>query len=232
MRNLEISDIKIEVISKNIKNINLSVHPPNGRVRLSVPKSMSDESIRQFAMSKLSWIKKQKKRFESQDIETAKAFKSGEDHYFFGKRYILNIIETKSKQKAEIEDDKYINLYIKKDSTLEKREKIMDEWYRAELKNEIPKIINKWEDVMNVSVNECNVKKMKTRWGTCNVVAKRIWINLELAKKNPRCLEYIVVHEMAHLLERSHNYKFKAYMDKFLPNWRSLKNEINGLTDK
>ncbi len=227
MNSLQIADIEIEVIRKNIKNIHLSVHPPNGRVRLAVPESMNNESVRLFAISKLSWIKKQKKRFESQEREIPRQFVSGESHYIFGKRYLLNVIETKGKQRVEIANNSYINLYARLGSTKEKREKIVDEWYRSNLKREIPKLIEKWEQLMGVSVCEWNVKKMKTRWGTCNVQAKRIWINLELAKKNPRCLEYIVVHEMVHLLERKHNDRFKSFMDKFLPNWRSIKSEIN-----
>ncbi len=227
MNSLQIADIEIEVIRKNIKNIHLSVHPPNGRVRLAVPESMNNESVRLFAISKLSWIKKQKKRFESQEREIPRQFVSGESHYIFGKRYLLNVIETKGKQRVEIANNSYINLYARLGSTKEKREKIVDEWYRSNLKREIPKLIEKWEQLMGVSVCEWNVKKMKTRWGTCNVQAKRIWINLELAKKNPRCLEYIVVHEMVHLLERKHNDRFKSFMDRFLPNWRSIKSEIN-----
>lgn len=229
MNSLLIGDINIEVISKNIKNIHLSVHPPNGRVRLAVPKSMNDESVRLFAISKLSWIKKQREKFENQIRESPREFISGESHYLFGERYLLNVIETRSKQRVEIANNKYLNLYVKKNSTIEKRERIMNEWYRSQLKLEIPKYIAKWEKIMNVSVNEWNVRKMKTIWGSCNIYDKKILINLELAKKDPRGLEYVVVHEMVHLLERKHNYKFKEYMDKFLPNWRAIRNEINGI---
>lgn len=229
MNNLLIGDINIEVISKNIKNIHLSVHPPNGRVRLAAPKTMNDEALRLFAISKLSWIKKQRKRFKNQTRETPREFISGESHYLFGKRYLLNVVETKSKQRVEIANNRYLNLYVRKNSTKEKREKIMNEWYRSELKLQIPKYIEKWEKIMNVSVNDWNVRKMQTIWGSCNIQEKRILINLELAKKNPRGLEYIVVHEMVHLLERNHNDRFKEHMDKFLPNWRAVRNEINGI---
>lgn len=229
MNRILIGNIDIEVISKNIKNIHLSVHPPNGRVRLAAPKSMNDESVRLFAISKLSWIKKQRKRFENQTRETPREFISGESHYLFGERYLLNVVETKSKQRVVIANNKYLNLYVRKDSTKEKRESIMNEWYRSELKLEIPKHIEKWEKIMDLSVNDWNVRKMKTKWGSCNVQDKKILINLELAKKNPRGLEYVVVHEMVHLLERNHNDKFKEYMDNFLPNWRAVRNEINGI---
>lgn len=229
MNSLLIGDIDIEVITKNIKNIHLSVHPPNGRVRLAVPKNMNDESVRLFAISKLSWIKLQKKKFQKQTRETPREFVSGESHYLFGERYLLNIVETKSKQRVTIANNTQLNLYVKKDSTKESREKIMNEWYRSKLKLEIPKHIEKWEKIMGVSVSDWNVRKMKTKWGSCNIQDKRILINLELAKKNPRGLEYVVVHEMVHLLERHHNEKFKEYMDAFLPNWRAVRNEINGI---
>lgn len=229
MNSLLIGDINIEVISKNIKNIHLSVHPPNGRVRLAAPKTMNDEALRLFAISKLSWIKKQRKKFKNQSRERPREFISGESHYLFGKRYLLNVLETRSKQRVEIVNNSYLNLYVRKNSTKEKRENIMNEWYRSELKLQIPKYIEKWEPIMNVSVNDWNVRKMRTKWGSCNIQDKKILINLELAKKNPRGLEYIVVHEMVHLLERNHNDKFKEYMDKFLPNWRAVRNEINGI---
>lgn len=229
MNNIIIDDIDIEVISKNIKNIYLSVHPPNGRVRLSVPNKMDDEAVRLFAISKLSWIKKQRKKFKSQTRQSTKEFVSGESHYFFGERYLLNVIETNSKQRAEINNNTYIDLYVRKNSSKDKREKIMIEWYREHLKRVVPEYIEKWEEIIGVSLNEWGIKLMKTRWGSCNIQAKRIWINLELAKKNPRCLEYIIVHEMVHLLERKHNDRFKAYIDKYLPKWREVQKELNGL---
>lgn len=142
---------------------------------------------------------------------------------------MLNVIETNLKQRAEINNNTYIDLYVRKNSTKDKREKIMIEWYREHLKKVVPEYIEKWEEIIGISLNEWGIKLMKTRWGSCNIQAKRIWINLELAKKNPRCLEYIIVHEMVHLLERKHNDRFKAYMDKYLPKWREVQKELNGL---
>ena len=227
MDKITVSNIDIDLVRKNIKNIHLSVYPPDGRVRLAVPEKMSDEAIRIFAVSKLAWIIKQKKRFGLQERQTEREFISGESHYYFGTRYLLNVIETNGKQHVQLRGNKYIDLYARPGSTTEKREKIMSDWYRQGLKKVIPDYINKWEEIMEVKVSDWGVKLMKTKWGTCNVKDKRIWINLELAKKNPRCLEYIIVHEMVHLLERHHNKKYKAYMDKFLPNWKSIKNELN-----
>lgn len=229
MNSIVINNIDIEIVKKKIKNIHLSVHPPNGRVRLAVPEKMDEEAIRIFAISKLSWIKKQKTKFHLQERQPAREFLSGESHYFFGTRYLLNVVETTGKQHVEIKSNKDINLYIRLNSTKEKREKIMIEWYREQLKNIIPEYIEKWESIIGVKVEDWGVRLMKTKWGSCNIRDKRIWINLELAKKNPRCLEYIIVHEMVHLLERKHNDRFRAYMDKFSPNWRNIKAELNGL---
>lgn len=227
MNNIIINDIEIEVIKKNIKNVHLSVHPPAGRVRLAAPENMDEEAIRLFAISKLSWIKKQRKEFDTQERQSVREFLSGESHYFMGTRYLLNVIESSEKQRVELRNKKYMDLYVRQGHTKEKRERIVSQWYREKLKRLIPEYIKKWEDTIGVTVNEWGVKLMKTKWGTCNEQDKRIWINLELAKKNPRCLEYIIVHEMVHLLERHHNDRFKAYMDEFLPNWKSIRDELN-----
>lgn len=228
MNILTVENIDIELIKKNIKNIHLTVHPPYGRVRLAVPNRMNDEAIMSFVISKLSWIKKQRNKYAlKEQIEVE--FVSGESHYYFGTKYLLNVIEMTGRQHVELRNNS-IDLYIRANSAFETREKVMTEWYRDNLKSVIPDYIEKWEKIIGVSVNEWGVKLMKTRWGTCNVRDKRIWINLELAKKNPRCLEYIVVHEMVHLLERYHNDNFKTYMNKFLPNWKIIRDELNGLS--
>lgn len=230
MTKITIDDIEIEVTKKNIKNIRLSVHPPNGQVKVSAPKRMTDEGIRLFVVSRLSWVKKQRLRFENQEKIPEMEYISGESHYYFGERYLLNAIYgSTNKSNVEIRNDEYIDLYIKNGSDKEKREKVMKEWYRKELKAVIPEFIEKWEKIMNLKVNDWGVKQMKTRWGTCNINAKRIWINLELVKKPHHCLEYIVVHEMAHLIERGHGERFKAIMDKYYPNWRKVKAELNGM---
>ncbi len=230
MAKLVINDMEIQLTKKNIKNLHLSVHPPNGSVRVSAPSQMKDEAIRLFVISKLPWIKKQRTKFVQQERRPEREFVSGESHYFLGKRYLLNVIYTnKRKQDVVIGNKTYMDLYVRKGSTKEQRAKVMKEWYRRQLKALIPPLIEKWEKIMNVKVLDWGVRQMKTRWGSCNTRAKRIWVNLELAKKNPTCLEYIVVHEMVHLLERLHNERFISYMDKFLPNWRSIKAELNGL---
>ena len=228
MTKIIIDDIEIEVTKKNIKNIRLSVHSPNGEVKVSAPKKVTDESIRLFIFSRLSWIKKQRLRFENQEKIPEMEYISGENHYYFGQRYLLNVIYgSTNKSKVKIRNDGYIDLYVKIGTDKEKKEKAIKEWYREKLKASIPPIIEKWEKRMNLIVNDWGVKQMKTRWGTCNINAKRIWINLELAKKPPHCLEYIVVHEMAHLIEPRHGERFKAIMDQYYPEWRNIKAELN-----
>lgn len=230
MGKLIVGDLEIQVIKKNIKNIHLAVLPPDGRVRISVPKKQNDEAVRLFVVSKLSWIKKQRARFQKQKRQPERDFVSGESHYFLGERYLLNVIYTnKRKQGVEVRNKTYLDLFVREKSAKEQRQKVMREWYRCELKALIPPLIEKWEPLIGVKVESWGVKLMKTRWGSCNITARRIWLNLELAKKNPACLEYIIVHEMVHLLERLHNERFVAYMDKFLPNWRSTRVELNGL---
>lgn len=230
MEKIIINDIEIELTKKNIKNLHLSVHPPDGRVKISAPYRMNMDSIRLFVISKISWIKRQQSKFKNQERQPEREYVSGESHYFLGQRYLLNVIYTnKRKQGVEVRNKKYIDLYVRENAPKHIRERVMIEWYRKQLKELIPPLIAKWEPIIGVKVKEFGVKRMKTCWGTCNTKAKRIWINLELAKKSPTCLEYVVVHEMVHLLERHHNERFKAYMDKFIPNWRAVKAELNGL---
>jgi predicted metal-dependent hydrolase len=230
MKKIRIEGIDIDLVRKGIKNIHLTVYPPDGRVRLAVPQHMDDEEARNFALTKLTWIIKQKKKYTTGETEAAKVYKTGESHYYLGEKYILEVIEKKGKDHLELRDEQYMDLYVRPGNTIKKREKIMSEWYRQKLKEIIPSYIEKWEKIIGVKVNEFGIKKMKTRWGTCNTRDKRIWINLELAKKAPRCLEYIIVHEMVHLLERHHNKAFKDYMSEFLPEWKSIKNELNGIS--
>jgi len=212
MERIVVHGIDIELIKKNIKNVYISVHPPGGNVKVS----------------KLSWIKKQQQKFINQERQPERDYVSGESHYFLGQRYLLNVIYTNErKQGVEIRNKKYIDLYVRENTPKYLRERVIMEWYRNRLKELIPPLISKWEPVMGVNVNEFGVKMMKTRWRTCNPSARRIWVNLELAKKSPICLEYIVVHEMVHLLERTHNERFTAYMDRFIPNWRAVKAELN-----
>lgn len=226
MRQITVSNIIIDVEKKAIKNLHLGVYPPNGRVRIAAPLRVNDESIRLFAISKLSWIKKQQRSFAAQERETEREFISGESHYFNGKRYLMNIVPATGKSTVILRH-KHIDLYVKPNSCLKQKAAVFANFQRSFLNEQIPPLITKWEKKLKVKVNEYGIKQMKTKWGTCNIEAKRIWVNLELAKKSLPCLEYIVVHEMVHLLERHHNDTFIAYIDKFLPRWKALKTELN-----
>jgi predicted metal-dependent hydrolase len=228
MPQMIVSNIAVDLIRKDIKNIHLAVYPPAGRVRLATPNWVKDETIRLFLISKLSWIKRQQRKFAEQQRQTARQYSPRESHYLFGKRYLLNVIDDAPFAKVMAKHKK-IELYTRKDTGTVQKQRIINKWYRKELRKIIPELIEKWEQRMNVKVHDFRVKQMKTKWGTCNREAKRIWLNLELAKKPVQCLEYIIVHEMVHLLERYHNDKFLYYMNQFLPNWKALKHELNRL---
>lgn len=228
MPEIKLGDIAIDVSQKDIKNIHLSVYPPNGTVRIAAPSRMDLDTIRIFALNKLQWIKKQQAAFREQARETPREYLSRESHYFKGKRYLLEVIEVEAKPRVVLQH-KTIELYIRPHMDTMARAKVLDEWYRQEMKKILPDLIAKWEAIIGVQTTSFGIKKMRTKWGSCNTVAKRIWLNLELAKKPLECLEYIVVHELVHLLERSHNERFVAYMDEFMPNWRLYRTALNSL---
>jgi len=226
MEQITLGDICVDVVHKDIKNLHLSVYPPTGRVRIAVPLRMDLDNVRIFALSKLGWIKKQQNKFKGQEREAPRDYITRESHYYLGKRYLLKVIENKAPPKVVIKHGT-IEMYLRPNTSIFKRQKVLDEWYRQRLKEIIPLIIAQYEKKMNVRVGEFRVKKMKTKWGTCNIEARRIWINLELAKKHQHYVEYIVVHEMTHLLERRHNERFISYLERFMPEWRSCKEELN-----
>ena len=224
-----IANIVVVVVKKDIKNLHLNVLPPDGRVRVSVPIRMDDDSVRLFIISKLQWIQKHVNKFREQPIDVPRRYITGESHYYKGEKYLLNIIEYDGKPHIAINNKKYIDFYVKQSAGLEQKKKIFSHWQREELIKELSIFFIKWQKIMGVTANECRIKQMKTKWGTCNIRARRIWINLELIKKPVYCLEYIVIHELAHLIEKNHNKKFVAIMDKFSPQWRSYKKELNNL---
>ena len=228
MQQIDLGNIKVDVVQKDIKNIHLSVYPPTGRVKISAPLRMELETIRMFAISKLGWIKKQQEKFRKQQRESERELITRESHYFLGKRYLLKVIEAEAVPLVNIKHDKLI-LQVRAGTSTKQKQVILQEWYRQQMKELVPKYISIWEEKMKVKVQEFGIKKMKTKWGTCNREAKRIWLNLNLAKKPPECIEYIVVHEMVHLLERTHNAKFIAYMNKFLPQWKHINIDFHGI---
>ncbi len=223
---IKLEDIEIDVFLKRIKNINLSVYPPTGRVRISAPFHVSIDNIRTFATSKIDWIRKQQTRLRTQEHETPRDFIDRESHYLWGKRYLLAVIEKNEVPSVTLEGNKIL-LQIRPETNSDKRYKIVENWYREQLKAELPALIAKWEQHMKVKVNKFYVRKMKTRWGSCNPRKRTIRLNTDLARKPRACLEYLVVHEMAHLLVPDHSARFIALMDEFMPNWRDCRNQLS-----
>lgn len=217
---MKIEDLSIDIVRKDIKHLYLKVLPPEGKIKVVSPKKLDDAIIREFIVAKKHWIKKKQDKYKKQLPLIIPQYQTGEIHYYQGDRLILNVIETKTPSKASVRDNQYLDLYVRHNSIVEQRERVLIDWYRQQLKAELPDLIAKWEKVIGVKTNDWGVKRMKTRWGTCNIQAKRIWINLELIKKPPQCLTYVVVHELVHLLEKNHGDRFKAYMNQFLPDWQ------------
>jgi predicted metal-dependent hydrolase len=226
---IELGDIYISVAQKDIKNVHLSVHPPMGRVTVSAPLRMTLENVRLFIIAKLGWIRKHQARMRGQKREAPREYVNRESHYYLGKRYLLKIVEQNSASKVILNHD-VIELFVHPNATKEQKEALLQSWYRQQLKEIVLPYITKLEKKMNVKVSEVAIRTMKTRWGTCNIKVKRIWLNTELAKKPVESIEYVLTHEMVHLLERNHNEKFIAYMDKFSPKWKHLREELNRST--
>ena len=226
MSQLHLGEIIIDVEQKNIKNIYLRVYPPAGKVRIMAPLRMDIDKIRVYALSKLNWIRKQQAKLRSQDREAPREFLNRGSHYYNGERFLLEVVEFEAPPKIELRHSTLV-LYVRPGTPKEKRQRIIEEWYRAQLKIILPELIEKWEEKLNVKVAEYGIKKMKTRWGSCNCQAKRIWLNLELAKKPRECLEYVVVHEMVHLLVRKHNAVFRLLSPNIFEKWKGTKETLN-----
>lgn len=224
---VSINGMDVEVVRKSIKNLHLGVYPPVGRVRVAAPSSMSDDAVRLAVIDKLAWIKKQQARFESQPRQSERDFVTGETHFFFGRRYRLRVVERDQPGRVRVASQGTLELSVRPGSTAEQRERVLQQWLRDELKKQIPPLIEKWQPVVGVEAADWGVKRMKTKWGSCNIEARRIWINLELSKKPVECLEYIIVHELAHLHERNHNDRFIGIMDRCMPKWRSIRDLLN-----
>lgn len=223
---MDFSGIKVDVIRKNIKNINLVVYRSSGKVRVSMPKNLSTKKVHEFISRRVEWIKKHLQIIESRPKRRSLKYQSDEIHYFFGDPYKL-IVKVANQKPSVVISKEEIIMTARPNSDVAVREKVMREWYRKELKKRIPALIEKWEKSLGVNVKEWNVKKMKTRWGTCNIRAARIWLSLELAKKPIYHLDYVVLHEIAHLIERSHNARFKEILTENMANWKAVEKEMN-----
>lgn len=220
-----VSGIPVQVVRKPIKNLHLSVCPPDGHVRIAVPLPMSDDSVRLAIITRLSWIKKQQASFQAQPRQSEREMVTGESHYLFGKRYRLEVIERRGPHEVVLKHNT-LQLFVNPGTSIENRALVLNEWYRHQLKARIPDLLSRWQSVIGRQVADWGIKRMKTKWGSCNIEQRRIWLNLELAKKPIECLEYVLVHEMVHLLERHHNDRFKAYMDKYLPRWQQYRDVL------
>ncbi len=222
-----VSDLVVDVVRKDIKNLHLGVYPPHGRVRVAAPLRVDDEAVRLAVISRLAWIKRQQAKFVAQERQSAREYVSGESHYFLGDRYRLNVIYHDGAPQVVIRNKTIMDLVVRTGSDTAQRERVLLEWYRKQLKLIVPSLLAKWGPIVGVQVAEWGVKRMKTRWGTCNIQARRIWLSLELIKKPVGCIEYVLVHELVHLLERQHNDRFKAHMSRCMPQWRLYREELS-----
>lgn len=224
---LRINGLPVDVVRKSIKNLHLGVYPPNGRVRVAVPARMSKDAVRLAVINKLSWIRKQRSKFDAQARQSRREMVTGESHYFQGQRYRLRVVESDNPRKVVLKGQSIIEIHSNDRLNTIDRESLLNDWYRAQIKELVPQLIRKWSPVVGVSPKHFGIRKMKTKWGSCNTNAKRIWLNLELIKKPLDCLEYVLVHEMVHLIERLHNAQFISLMDKYLPSWRQRREVLN-----
>ncbi|MEK8088387.1 SprT family zinc-dependent metalloprotease [Thermithiobacillus plumbiphilus] len=225
---IQLGELAVEVEFKRIKNIHLSVYPPDGRVRIAAPSRMSLDTIRVFAITKLGWIKQQQKKLREQERETPREYLDRESHYVWGKRFLLQVEEGDAAPTVALKHSRIL-LRVRPGSEEAKRQAVLEGWYREQIRKAVPLLIGKWEPVIGVKVCQSFVQRMKTRWGSCNPASRSIRLNTDLAKKPRECLEYIVVHEMVHLLEPTHNTRFVALMEQFMPDWRIRRDRLNQL---
>lgn len=227
-KTIELGNIAVDVVLKDIKNIHLSIYPPNGRVRISAPARMSVNNIRLFAISKLGWIKEQQRKLREQERETPREYLCRESHYVWGRRYLLTIVEQNAPPSLHMKHNRLM-LRVRPGASAAKRRQLIENWYREQLKEVAEEYIKYWQPKLGVETNQLYVQRMKTRWGSCNTVAQTIRLNTDLARKPRECLEYIVVHELIHLLEPTHNEQFQALMQKYLPDWKHRRQVLNRL---
>lgn len=222
-----VSGVPVEIVRKDIKNLHLGVYPPHGRVRVAAPLRISDDAVRLAVIDRLAWVKRQRARFEAQPRQSEREMVSGESHYFFGRRYRLRVIPSQGPAKVHLRGKSYIELHIPPAMGPRDRERALHRWYRRRLKELVGPLLERWPAALGVEISECRIRKMKTKWGTCNPDVRRVWLNLELAKKPPQCTEYVLVHELVHFLEPHHTDRFVSVMDRHLPQWRELRDELN-----
>jgi len=229
---MTVGGIEIELVQKRIKNLHLAVYPPDGRVRLAAPTDVNETTLQLYVVSKLSWIRKQQRKFAEQNRQSPRQYLHRESHYFLGKRYLLRVADQSPVRvvpSVTVRTKSYIDMVIPADYTQQQKQDLLQKWYRVELKKIISDLVPRWEATLGVTANTVTIKAMKTKWGSCNPETGNILLNMELAKKPHACIEYVVVHELLHLIERKHSDIFLALLDKYLPNWVSIKKELNSL---
>lgn len=224
---MTVGGVDVSVVRKPIKNLHLGVYPPDGRVRVAAPRSVSDAAVRVAVIQRLRWIKQKQAGFEGQPRESPREMTSGESHYYRGRRYRLQVVETDRAPRVELRGHQAIVLHTRAGSTAAERERLLQRWYRVQLREVASKLMSRWEEKLGVEVGRWGIKRMKTKWGSCNAKARRIWLNLELVKKPPACLEYVLVHELVHLVVDKHDARFLRLMDRHLPTWRRRRAELN-----
>ena len=224
---IRVSGLTVQIVRKDIKNLHLGVYPPNGRVRIAAPLSVSDDAARLAVIGKLGWIKKQQAKFAAQPRQTEREMVSGESHYYLGRRYRLRVVERDGPSRVVLRNRTTLELQVRPGSDAKERERILRHWYRERLRELVPPLLTKWGAILGVREATTGIRKMKTKWGACSVNARRIWLNLELAKKPVQCIEFLVVHELTHLIERHHNDRFVSLMDRHLPQWRHHRKALN-----
>jgi len=224
---ITVGGVQVHVVRKAIKNLHVGVYPPRGRVRVAAPLALSDEAVRLAVIRKLGWIRRQRARFDAQPRQSEREMVSGESHYFLGRRYRLRVVEHKGAGRVVLRNSTTLELHVRPELDGKDRERVLHRWYRQQLRELIPPLVVKWEAILGVRAAGWGIKKMKTKWGSCNAEVRRIWLNLELAKKPVSCLDYLIFHELTHLIERHHNDRFLGLMDRHLPNWRLHRQELN-----
>lgn len=229
---IRVGELQVQVVRKDIKHLYLTVYPPDGRVRVSAPLHVSDDDVRLAITARLAWIRKRQSALLRQPGQPRQRMVSGESHYVFGRRCLLEVVERRGRHEVLLDDNATLSMYVNPGTSFANRQRVLNEWYRDLLKERIPTLLEQWQPVIGKTVTEWGVKRMKTRWGSCNINRQRIWLNLELARKPVECLEYVLVHELVHLYERYHNDNFRRYMDTFMPQWRVYRDTLNQKPEK
>ena len=224
---LTVRGIDVDVVYKDIKNLHIGVYPPMGRVRVAAPTRLDDDQVRLAVIQRLPWIKRQRQELQTADRQSQREMVTGESHYVWGNRLRLKVVERSGRPHIEVDGNRLL-LYVRPEDSAEQRRALLDQWHRDQLRQALPELISEWEERLELSVPRWSIRRMKTKWGSCNRESRHIWFNTELAKKHPDCLEYILVHEMAHYVERNHGERFTKLMDRYLPDWRRRRDQLNG----